>query len=227
MLAQGGFGVKRGLKGMAVADQVVLHGYRYSVYTWIARMVLVEKGVDCARVEVDPFAGAVALHPFGRVPVLVHGGFSIYETAAIGRYVDLGFDGPELTPKGARAQARMAQVVGIADSYAYWPMVRQVFAQRVFRPLTGEAVDAAQIAAGLRASVRVLAALEALAVEGEGLAGGLTLADCHLAPMLGYFAMAPEGQAALAQYPALRARWEWVAQRPGYKATLPPLPGAG
>ncbi len=54
---------------------VVRHGYVYSVYGWIARMVLYAKGVNYGWVEGDPFAGGLAgLHPFGRVPVLVHGG---------------------------------------------------------------------------------------------------------------------------------------------------------
>ena len=34
---------------------LVLHGYRYSVYVRIARLVLAEKGVDYQRVEVNPF----------------------------------------------------------------------------------------------------------------------------------------------------------------------------
>lgn len=64
-------------------------------------MVLHEMGVNYAQVEVDRFsggsAGEVTSHLFGRVPGLVHGAFTIYETAAIGRYGDPGFDGPALT----------------------------------------------------------------------------------------------------------------------------------
>ena len=69
---------------------LVLHGYRYSVYQRIARLTLEEKGVAYQQVEVNPFATDVpaaylALHPFGRVPALVHDGFALYETAAITR----------------------------------------------------------------------------------------------------------------------------------------------
>lgn len=155
------------------------------------------------------------------MPVLVHGGFRVYETAAIARYVDLAFDGPELIPKGARAQARMAQVIGIADAYACWPMVRQVFAHRVFSTISGEVADEAQVLAGLVAAERVLAALEPLLAEARG---AVTLADCHLAPMLGYLAMAAEGRAALDRYPAVQAWWERVAVLPSCLVTQP-LPG--
>ena len=50
---------------MAAADQdgqgvrrlsVVLHGYEYSVYAWIAGFALHEKGGAYSRVEVNPFA---------------------------------------------------------------------------------------------------------------------------------------------------------------------------
>src|SRR6476646_1898821 len=109
---------------------LVLHGYRYSVYTRIARLALAEKGVAYERVEVDPFAPDVpasylALHPFGRVPTIVHDGFALYETGAITRYIDRGFGGPALQPDDARALARMDQIVGVVDAYGYWPMVRQ------------------------------------------------------------------------------------------------------
>ena len=69
---------------------VELHGYQYSVYSWIARLALHEKGVMYSWVEVNPFAENVAAsylatHPFKRVPALVHGGFEVYETSAITR----------------------------------------------------------------------------------------------------------------------------------------------
>ena len=38
---------------------IILHGYRFSVYSRIARIVLEEKGVEYAMVEVDPFAKKV------------------------------------------------------------------------------------------------------------------------------------------------------------------------
>ena len=59
---------------------VVLHGYQYSVYVRIARLALAEKRIAYERVEVNPFAPEVpssylAMHPFRRVPVLVHDDF--------------------------------------------------------------------------------------------------------------------------------------------------------
>src|SRR6185437_15690415 len=137
---------------------LALHGYRYSVYVRIARLVLAEKGVAYDRVEVNPFApdmpaSYLALHPFGRVPALVHDGFALYETAAITRYVDRAFPGPALQPAEAKALARMRR---------------------------GEPVDEAEVGKGLAASVKVLAALEELASKEAFLTGpALSLADLH------------------------------------------------
>jgi glutathione S-transferase len=112
----------------------------------------------------------------------------------------------------------MDQVIGIVDSYGYWPMVRQVFAPRVFRARTGQPVDEAEIARGMAASAKVLAALEPLVGD------GLTLADLHLGAMTAYFVLAPEGAAMLARHPRLAAWWRRLSARPSFAATDPGLP---
>lgn len=207
---------------------VELIGYRYSVYLRIARVVLEEKSVAFTQVEVDPFAGVPAwyraLHPFGRVPVLRHGDFTIHETAAIARYVDAAFAGESLVPREARAAGRMQQVIGIVDSYGYWPMVRQVFAHAVFRPREGAAAEPGEIAAGLEASARVLAALEGLAGDAWLVGERVSLADLHLGPMMAYFTAAPQGAAMLAAYPRLSAWWGRMRLRPAMLASDPGLP---
>jgi len=207
---------------------LILHGYHYSVYRRIARLALAEKGVAYERVEVNPFAEIPAdylmLHPFGRVPTLVHDGFVLYETGAITRYVDRAFDGPSLQPGNPRTLARMDQLIGVIDSYGYWPMVRQVFSHRVFRAAAGRPVDEAEVALGLAGSAKVLAALEALAA-GPFLAGpALSLADLHVGAMIAYFALAPEGLAMLGNHPRLAAWWATVGQRPSFISTDPGLP---
>jgi len=207
---------------------LVLHGYHYSVYNRIARLALAEKGVAYDRVEVNPFAEPspeyLALHPFGRVPTLVHDGFVLYETGAITRYVDRSFARPALQPGSPQALARMDQLVGVIDSYGYWPMVRQVFSHRVFRAAAGRPVDEAEIAQGLAGSAKVLAALEALASEPFLTGPNLSLADLHVGAMVAYFTLAPEGAAALAKCPRLAAWWARVSQRASFTTTDPGLP---
>src|SRR5215475_12267237 len=120
-----------------------LYGYKYSVYAWIARFTLHEKGINYNWIEVNPFSGNVdpsylRKHPFCRVPTLVHGNFVLYETGAITRYVDEAFEGPKLQPDGLKERARANQVMSIVDSYTYWPFVRQVFVHGVMGPRPAE-----------------------------------------------------------------------------------------
>ena len=212
---------------------LILHGYHYSVYLRIARVVLAEKSVPYTRREVNPFAADMPedylrLHPFGRVPTLAHDDFVLYETGAITRYIDEAFPGPSLQPSAPRHRARMAQIMSIVDSYGYVPMVRHVFAHRVFAPRVGRTPDEALIRAGLDAAHRVLGAFEALAAPEGPLAGGTawSLADCHLAPMIAYFTAAPEGAEALTRYPKLSVWWERARRRDSLRATDPGLPDA-
>ncbi|WP_027530970.1 glutathione S-transferase family protein [Bradyrhizobium sp. WSM3983] len=209
-----------------------LHGYQYSVYSWIVRLALHEKGVAYDWIEVNPFAEDIpasylAMHPFKRVPALTHAGFVLYETGPITRYVDEAFEGPKLQPVEPRERARCNQIMSIVDSYAYWPLVRQVFSHGVFRPRMSRPVDESEFQRGLEAAPRVLAALESIAGEGPWLCGNqLSLADIHLAPMVGYFVLAEEGRALLQKYPRLGAWWSELSNRSTFVATTPRLPPA-
>src|SRR5258708_20168203 len=57
----------------------------------------------------------LARHPFGRVPVLQHGDFMLYETQAILRYLDRVLPAPALTPADSKRAARMDQVMNVND----------------------------------------------------------------------------------------------------------------
>lgn len=209
-----------------MADPVHLHGYRYSVYTRTARLALLLKNVEHRTIEVDPFAelshAYLKLHPFGRVPVLTHGTFELFETGAITRYVDRAFAGPSLQPKDAAALARMDQVISVIDAYAYWPMVRQVSSHAFFRPFFGDQSSREEIDKGLEASAKILSFLDRVAGEGVVLNGSdIGLADCHLAPMMDYFVRAEEGKAALSSHRALQTWWDQVSPLEVFKATDP------
>lgn len=208
---------------------VLLHGYRLSVYTRVAQLVLIEKAVSFQIVEIDPFDPELAaalskLTPFGRVPILDHDDTRIYETLAIAQYVNDAFAGPDLVPSNPLAKARMFQVISIVNSYAYWPLVRQVFSHRVLRPLMGEDRDETAITSGLAESIKVLGALDDLCHEGRVLdPDHLTLADLFLVPMVDYFSRAPEGAALLTNCPQLTRWWAAVSQRYSVLQTRPDL----
>ena len=209
---------------------VELHGYRYSVYSWIARLALHEKGVAYEWVEVNPFADDVpseylAMHPFKRVPTLVNYKFVVIETSAITRYVDEAFKGPRLQPLTPEARARANQIVSIIDNYAYWPLVRQVFSHGVFRPRVGAPTDQSEYQQGLATAPRVLKSLDQFANGGTFLVSDtISLADIHLAPMIAYFTSDPGGDALLKPHYHLCSWWSAMSQRKALAETKPTLP---
>jgi len=212
-----------------MTEAITLHGYTYSVYTRVVRIVLELKGLPFESIEVNPFEDLnpsfLDLHPFGRVPVLSHGTFDIFETAAICRYIDNTFHHPALTPESPKATARMDQVISIIDNYAYWPMVRQVFSHGVFRPLLGTEANAEEVSAGLASSKKPLKVLEQICGEGFVLSGKtFTLADCHLAPMIDCFARSADGLGLLQSHPNLWRWWGGISKMPFMKHTDPKLP---
>ncbi|MEY8829603.1 glutathione S-transferase family protein [Sedimentitalea sp. XS_ASV28] len=204
---------------------LILYAYPPSVYCQIVRMALHHLELTAQMIEVDPFTGiGDNPHPFGLVPTLRDDEFELWETCAILRYLDAQYAGGRLSPASPRTVARMVQVQSIADSQAYWPLVRMVFAQRVFAPLHGEAPDETRIAEGMTRAAPVLGALDDIAREGLVLApGNVSLADIHLAPILGFFNAAPEGAAALNRYPALHRWFGEIGANPAYRETCPPL----
>jgi glutathione S-transferase len=214
---------------MMPGNDVSLTGYEYSVYTRSLRIALAEKGVAYTYAESNPFDPAdlgilKEKHPFGRVPVLRHGNFSLWETSAMLEYVQAGFDGPGLVPENAQAAARMRQVIAVMDNYAYWPLVRQVFSHAIFRPFMGEEGDQSEIKQGLAAAPLVLATLEEIADEGAILAKGqVSLAACHALPMLECFAWVPEGRDMLLKYKKLSIWLDWMGARPSASTTRPCL----
>ena len=206
--------------------ELELHGFRYSVYTWIVRFALVEKGLEYRAIEVNPFSeeGHPA-HPFGKVPLFVDKGFRVYETSAITRYLDAAFPEPSFQPRDIKERARSDQVIAVIDNYAYWPLVRQIFSQGYFNRAFGLEVDQAELSRGLNTSPQVLAALnELIAEQGILTTGQLSLADIHLGPVISYVDMAPEGATLLKSYPKLSLWWNEISKRPGMAQSKPELP---
>jgi glutathione S-transferase len=90
------------------------------------------------------------LHPFGRIPVLEHGGYRLYETQAILRYIDVEIPKPILQPTDPQAIGRMNQIIGINDWYLFPMVARIIVFHRIVGPaLLGITPDEAAIAAAV------------------------------------------------------------------------------
>src|SRR5262249_2899885 len=123
-------------------------------------------------------------HPFGFVPAFGHDGLMIYETGAITRYIDRAFPGPALQPKDPKHLARMDQMIGIIDFYAYPSIITKIVMQRVVAPMLGGTCDVKVAESGLENARLSLQEFDRLSGSAPFLVGDeLTLADLHLAPI--------------------------------------------
>lgn len=213
----------------------VLHGAAYSVYVRSVRLVLAEKAVDYTLREVDLFgdprarAAHRALHPFAKMPVLEHDGFTLYETGAILRYLDAVYPAPPLQPVALRRRARHDQVLGILDAYAYPNAVWGVYVP--LSQATRSPPDPDALARALAASETMLDELVRLTGEDDTASAPFwfaerpLLADLHALPMLDLFARTDPGRAALEARPALADWFAAMRERPSVRETAAPTRG--
>jgi glutathione S-transferase len=179
--------------------EFIVHGIPGSPFVRSALLCFEEKGVPyhLAAMALGEHKKPehLARHPFGRIPVLDHGDFRLYETQAILRYIDELFPSPALQPKDLKARARMNQLVGISDWYVRADISAPITRERiVVALLLGGKPDEAKIAAALPAAEVCVRAIENLMGAPFLVGDQLTIADLMMAPHISYFAMSPEGK---------------------------------
>jgi glutathione S-transferase len=208
-------------------SKFVIHGFPVSPFVRSVCVALEEKG---QQYEVQPLAGGIGgeahrrIHPFGRIPAIDHGGYRLYETQAILRYIDAKFPAPALQPVTPEALGRMSQIIGINDCYLFPQVARIIVFHRIMAPhFIGATPDEAAIAAAVPDAKRCFAELERLLGEQRFLVGDrLSLADVLLAPQLSLLAATPEGKGLL-QGTALSAWLARMNERSSMQATVPEL----
>lgn len=163
----------------------------------------------------------LGLHPFGRLPILEHGEFRLYETQAILRYLDRLLLNPALTPAEAQAAARMDQLMNINDWYLFQGAGAVIGFQRVVGPkLLGVPTDEAAIAAALPKARAAFDEVARLLGGNAFLTGDFpTLADFMIAPQADFLSLTPEWNALSSGHANLVAWLARMNSRPSMQAT--------
>lgn len=205
---------------------VKIYGAPQSTYVRTARMICEEKGIDYDLEVVDIAADDYrAIHPFGKMPGFRHGDVQLYETPAIGFYLDTTFDGPALQPSDTLGMARMIQWISATCDYGYQALIRELVIPRFVLPMRGETPDEEAIKAALPRVETFLKVADATLAKSNYLAGdALSLADLLLVPCAFYLSMLPEGKELLPKYRHVGAWLERMMARPSFAATMPPAP---
>jgi glutathione S-transferase len=91
---------------------IQIYGVPPSPFTRATRLAAREKGVGYELVPTRPGETAPT-NPLGKIPMMKHGDFMLYESPAIARYIDCIFDGPPLWPTDAKAAALCDQWLSV------------------------------------------------------------------------------------------------------------------
>lgn len=122
----------------------------------------------------------LAINPRGKVPALVDGDLSLWESGSIVEYLEERYPERPLLPRDPAGRWLARRIAAEADSYLY-PVTRALMQGTLFKPAAerdAEAIAAAQEAA--------LAEIERFAgyLHGEWFAGSLSIADLAVYPFL-------------------------------------------
>jgi glutathione S-transferase len=115
------------------------------------RLVLTHKGIAFEFNDLENFMGGphhTALHPFGRVPILEHEGFRVYETSAIVLYIEEAFKAEPLLPSDAQSRARVHQWISAVNGYYYPYLIYHLVHERLVFPPLGIEPDEKVVQAG-------------------------------------------------------------------------------
>jgi glutathione S-transferase len=205
-------------------SHVEIIGAARSTYTRVARMVCEEKSIAYELREAAPRSpDAFAIHPFGKIPVLRHGDFELYESKAIATYLDLSFPGPKLIPTEPRKAALTEQWVSLVNTRIDTTMIRTYLFAYIF-PKTADGKPDRKAIDALVPTVEQEVGLlnRAVAKTGFLVGDGLTYADLNLMPILFLVRQLPEGAAAMAAAKPLSEYYQRLAARPSFQNTMPP-----
>jgi glutathione S-transferase len=205
--------------------EVIVHTIPGSPYARAVLATLEEKRVPWKLAPLRPGQLREPTHlsrnPFGRMPVVEHGDFVLYETQAVVRYIDRVWPQPALTPENPRVAARMDQAMNINDWYLFQGCGNIIGFQRVVGPrLLGLKPDEAVIAAAMPHAHRVFRELSRLLGEQPYFAGErISLAEMMLVPQFDFLAQSPEWPVLTAGLANLVGWFERTISRPSFQAT--------
>jgi glutathione S-transferase len=186
-------------------------------YARRTRMVLHEKQIDFDVYEVDLSNKSeefLSVSPYGKVPVLVVDGTSLYESNIVNEYLDEVRETPRLMPEDPKGRALARSWMAFADDY---------FFPAVFRIRMGSqwGFSEEQVQEAREKLQDALSRLERQLEGKEYLMGEYTLADiAHAGNFHRLRELAERGDVPLQKHPNVAAWMERLESRKSYKAAV-------
>ena len=206
-----------------------------SPYAWRVQLALAAKGLTYEKIVLDRSAGDLeteefkALNPYGKVPVLIDGDVTLYESLAILDYLERKYpEVPLVSADPAEAATSMRRIIE-RDSYDIEPMRKALFP--LFSGTYAENKKEAD--EGFELMRESLVRYNDLIGEKDYMEGGSpTIFDIALYPTMALsqrVIKSPAGDAIdraglviSAEYPRLAAWMARIEAHPGFENTYPP-----
>ncbi len=201
--------------------------YYHPASPFVRKVLIVASllGIQLETQRVDLFAGEgqspefLRLNPLGKVPTLVDGDFSLWESNAIVQYLAALAPDSALLPGDARSRADILR-------WQFWetanwaPTCAVYVFENVLKPMLGRGeADAEELKKAEEKFHRFAKALDGhLAVHTWLVGDTMTLADLSVAPILMY---AEPGKYPMEAYPHIAAWFGKIQQLPAWVATEP------
>lgn len=203
---------------------IKVYGMPISTCTRRVCMTLEEKNVPYEVVNVDLMKGEhkapefIAMQPFGKIPVMVDGDVTLFESRAIMRYIAKKYadQGQDLLGKDAKAEALTDTWVEVESAY-YNPPISTIVAEKVFKPWRGGTPDEAVVAAQLEELNKVLDVYEEKLGKTTFIAGDtFTIADITCMSYMEALVNMAKITEPLDKHPKVKAWWQKVSSRPSW-----------
>eukprot|EP01116_Phalansterium_solitarium_P020176 TRINITY_DN587_c0_g1_i3.p1 TRINITY_DN587_c0_g1~~TRINITY_DN587_c0_g1_i3.p1 ORF type:complete len:218 (-),score=75.28 TRINITY_DN587_c0_g1_i3:121-774(-) len=211
---------------MSSAD-LELYGVPFSTCTRRVLAIANFHGQSVKLVPVDLFKGEhkspkfLELQPFGQIPALKEGAFTMFESRAIAKYLDNKFapkSGKRLVPTEPQKYALVETWLSI-DHEQYNPNIATIVSQKL--QWHGGATDEAIVADKFAKLQKVLDVYDKHLSTHKYLAGEYSLADVSHLPYTDlFYKLGGEFQAAIDSRPNVARWWKDISSRPEWIKTL-------
>lgn len=203
---------------------MIVYGSSMSPFVRKVLVICAEKGLEVDnRVfgpGVAPTADFLEASPFGKIPALRDGGYTLADSSAIAHYLEALRPEPRLIPVEPQARGRAVWFDEFADTVVFATGVKTFF-NRVVGPLIGAPYD---VAVAERAEAEELPAqldyMERETPETGWLVGdAFSLADVAVGAVFANFVLSG-GRVCGRAHPRFRAYLERVHERPSFKPLI-------
>lgn len=216
-----------------MSAQVHILGPQFSTFVRSVMLCCEEKGVTYSHgfslegkaIEMKS-KEHLALHPFGKIPVLLHGERKLFETATICRYLDAEFAGSALQPEDSYDRALVDQWCAAIALYFDQSIVRQYLLEFAFPKGESGSIRMDKVSEAQPRVNELLQMLEVQLGSASFICGDkYSIADALVTPMLDYLANLPHAADLLEPNPGIAAYIERMRKRESGLKVLLPLAG--